>query len=361
MSGGIDSPALAAISLGVMRGEPSPFSVQAITSVYDRLIPDRERYYAGLVAKHLGIAIHYDVRDDEMSIADWDRVTIQTPEPVANPAAFAAAVTFFNGAAQHARVFLYGEGPDNALRYEWQPFLSHLLARRRILPLLGAVASDLWMHRRLPLAASLRKVVSLDAPAEQEPFPEWLDSDFAARCDCRGRWERRSSPAPPHPTRPSAYASFEDPLWQSLFEGCDLYGAESHTDIRHPYLDLRVLRFLLAVPVMPWCREKAVIRRAMSRELPMQILRRRKTPAGGSPDFERVKYSGLPRSTVALELRNYVNPDKIPRIPHTAVELRSALRPLGLSYWLQGARAGRTGGLNERPELADSRAASPRT
>jgi asparagine synthase (glutamine-hydrolysing) len=361
MSGGVDSPALAATSLRVLREEPSPFCVQAITSVYDRLVPDRERYHAGLVANHLGIPIEYDVRDDEVSITEWDRLTVQTPEPVANPAAFAAALTFFSSAAATARVFLYGEGPDNALRYEWQPFLSHLLARRRIITLLRAVASDLWMHRRVPLLASLANVATPAPTPEQERFPEWLDGDFARRCGCRERWERRGSRASPHPTRPSAYASFEDPLWQSLFEGCELYGAASHTDIRHPYLDLRVLRFLLAVPVMPWCREKAILRQALSRELPAQILRRRKTPAAGSPDFERVKSSGLPRPAVPLELRNYVNPDKIPRAPHTALELRSALRPLGLSYWLQGARGDRTGGRNERREFAEGRAASPRT
>ena len=344
MSGGIDSPALAATSLRVLREQPSPCSVQAITSVYDRLIPDRERYYAGLVAAHLDIPIHYDVRDDEISIDQWDRLTVRTPEPVANPAAFAAAVGFFANASAHARVFLYGEGPDNALRYEWRPYLSHLLARRRIVPLLRAVGADLWMHRRLPLATSLLKIAARPERAEQERFPEWLDGDFARRCDCRERWNRRSGPASPHPGKPAAYASFGDVLWQSLFEGCDFYGAASHTDIRHPYLDLRVLQYLLALPVMPWCRDKAVVRQAMARELPNQILRRRKTPVAGSPDFERVKSSGLPRPVVAPELRKYVDPDKITLVPRTPMELRRALRPLGLNYWLHGFGADRTGG-----------------
>ena len=265
MSGGIDSPALAATALRVLREHPSPFSVQAFTSVYDRLIPDRERYFAGLVAGHLDIPIHYDVRDDEISIDQWDRLTIRTPEPVANPASFAAAVRFFAGASAHAHVFLYGEGPDNALRYEWRSYLSRLLAERRIAPLLRAVGADLWMRRRLPLAASLLNIATRPEPAEQERFPEWLDSDFSRRCDCRERWNRRSGPASPHPSKPAAYASFGPVLWQSLFEGCDFYGAASHTDIRHPYLDLRVLQYLLALPVMPWCRDKAIIRQAMAR------------------------------------------------------------------------------------------------
>ena len=43
MSGGLDSPALAAICLRVLRDDSSSFSVRALTSVYERLIPDAER------------------------------------------------------------------------------------------------------------------------------------------------------------------------------------------------------------------------------------------------------------------------------------------------------------------------------
>src|SRR5262249_40624627 len=95
MSGGVDSPTLAAVALNVLREQPDEFSLQAVTSVYDRLIPDSERHYAGLVARHLRIPIAYDVRDDETSIAQWDCVSVRTSEPVDNPPAFAAGVAFF--------------------------------------------------------------------------------------------------------------------------------------------------------------------------------------------------------------------------------------------------------------------------
>jgi hypothetical protein len=96
---------------------------------------------------------------------------------------------------------------------------------------------------------------------------------------------------------------------------------------------------------MPWCRDKAIVRRAMRRELPPQILRRRKAPVAGSPDFERVKSSGLPRLVVVSELRKYVNPDKIPSVPRSAMELHSTLRALGLNYWLHGLATDRAGGV----------------
>jgi asparagine synthase (glutamine-hydrolysing) len=342
MSGGVDSPTLAAVSKSVLREDPSPYTLEAITSVYDRLIPDQERRYATLVADHLKIPIRFDVRDDETSIADWERVRIQTPEPVENPPAFAAGLEFMRKVAADRPILLYGEGPDNALRYEWRPYLAHLAATRQIRPLARAIASDFMMHRRVPLLWSLRRIAR---PPQKEPayiWPEWLNPAFAERCGCRERWNVHeallNASTTEHPTRPGGHHSFAAVVWQELFEECDLTGAMGRAEIRFPYLDLRVLRYLLAVPPVPWCRNKMIIRRAMRTALPRDVLRRPKSGVPGHPDFERVKTSGLPRLVPTPDLAKYVRPDKIPVSPRTAVELRAALRPLGLNAWLGGLR-----------------------
>jgi hypothetical protein len=59
------------------------------------------------------------------------------------------------------------------------------------------------------------------------------------------------------------YDSFGAVQWQSLFDDCDINGALTHTEIRHPFLDLRLLQYMLALPAMPWCRNKLIIRRSM--------------------------------------------------------------------------------------------------
>jgi asparagine synthase (glutamine-hydrolysing) len=337
MSGGVDSPSLAATALSLLRERSTEFSLQAITSVYDRLIPDSERYYAGLVADHLHIPIRYDVRDDETSIVDWDQVSVHTPEPVDNPPAFAAGITFAEQAATQARVFLYGEGPDNALLYEWRPYLSHLLARRHVAALVRALSNEVLMHRRLPLRSSLRRVAARGQQKEwREEFPAWLSEDLAARCGCRDRWDARQRPsASRHPIRPRGYNGLNDVRWQSLFEDCDLTGALSQSEIRHPFLDLRLLQYMLTLPAMPWCRNKLIIRRAMRGALPGDVLRRKKAPVQASPDLARVMASGFPRLVPVPNLTRYVNPSKIPSAPRSSLELRAALRPLGLNYWLQ--------------------------
>jgi hypothetical protein len=74
----------------------------------------------------------------------------------------------------------------------------------------------------------------------------------------------------------------------------------------------------------------------MRRALPDDVLRRKKTTVQVNPDFARVAASGFPRLVPSADLLRYVNPGRISAATPTSVlELRAALRPLGLNYWLQ--------------------------
>ncbi|MGH9409295.1 MAG: asparagine synthase-related protein [Vicinamibacterales bacterium] len=340
MSGGIDSTALAATAVQLLRRRGIGGTVHAMTSVYDRLIPDDEGPYARLVADHLGIPIHFDVRDDEISIADWDRVTVRTPEPVDNPPAFAAALGFLNRMSAHARVFFYGEGPDNALRYEWRAYLSYVIGRGRLGSLIRAIAGDLRMHPRILFWSSIRGIAGARHEQHQwrRTFPSWLNEDFALKTDARARWDTFERPASSaHPLRPQGYASFAAARWQPLFEDCDRQGAIAGVEFRHPFVDVRLLQYMLALPSVPWCRNKLVLRRAMRGVLPDAVLRRKKTPVRASADLVRIDMGGFPRPARASGLEKYVKIEHLPTRPATVVELRAALRPLGLNYWLQNA------------------------
>jgi asparagine synthase (glutamine-hydrolysing) len=107
------------------------------------------------------------------------------------------------------------------------------------------------------------------------------------------------------------------------------------TELRHPFLDVRLLQYMLALPAMPWCRNKLIIRRAMKARLPAAVLKRKKSTVRISPDLVRVASSGLPRLRPAPALSGYVNAGKVPPVAGSVVELRAVLRPLGLNYWLQ--------------------------
>jgi asparagine synthase (glutamine-hydrolysing) len=338
MSGGLDSPALAATAQSVLRERPAGFALGAITCVYDRLIPHGDRGNAARIAAYLDIPIRYDVRDDETSIAHWNQVSVHTPEPVANPPAFLAGIEFVRKLAPETRVLLYGEGPDEALTYEWRPYVSYLMAGWRLGSIVRAVWDDLTMHPRVPLWSSIRQIAGARQQGRRwEPrFPDWLNEEFAARCRCKERWEARQRKLPSaHPVRPRAYEGLRAVQWQVLFEDCDIAGAHGGAEFRHPFLDLRVLRYLLTLPAIPWCRNKLIIRRAMRTALPRDVLRRRKTAMPVSPDLARARLSGLPRLVPSPELLQYVNVGKLSASPSSELELRAALRPLGLNHWLQ--------------------------
>src|SRR5512144_2118902 len=114
LSGGIDSASIAAIMMPLLARRSPPTAVQAVTAVYDRLIPDRERYYAGLVARHLGIPIEFVAGDDlECFGPEWDTAATHYPEPAERglplPTVFAQRV------GAHGRVVLCGDGGDEAV------------------------------------------------------------------------------------------------------------------------------------------------------------------------------------------------------------------------------------------------------
>ena len=135
--------------------------------------------------------------------------------------------------------------------------------------------------------------------------------------------------------RPLGYDGLAATRWQPLFDDCDINGALTHCEIQHPFLDLRLVRYMLAVPAMPWCRNKLLIRRSMRTALPRDVLTRKKTTIPVSPDFKRVLAAGLPRLVPSPDLLRYVNPVKTTGMPNSSLELRAALRPLGLNYWLR--------------------------
>ena len=334
MSGGLDSSGMAAAACDLLRECPGAFSVEAFTAVYDRLIRDQERYYAGLVAKHLGIPIHFYASGQEI-LTPWDEQPLSpAPEPVADPFAYVQGVEYQKQIASHSRVFFYGEGPDNALRCDWRAHLAHLVQERRWHRLLP----DFWFHvvghPRIPFVGRVRNWLQ---GYRKPSFPAWLNPDFASRLRLRERWEELQSGLPPaHPTRPRGYRAMSISLWQDLLESFDILGSRTASEVRHPYLDLRMLRFLLSVPAIPWCCNKYVSRRALAGALPRQVVSRPKAPLAKDPTYERARRSGMPNFPVTEALLWYISPERIPRSVGKNIEdFRVNMRPIGLAYWLR--------------------------
>ena len=335
MSGGVDSPTLAATAHDLLRYRSDKSAVRAFTIAYDGY--DEERYYAGLVAAKLGIPIEFSGWTKDTFDPEWQQTSFHTPEPVSHPARLPADSTYHQRMAAHSRVAFYGEGPDNALHYEWPTYLSYLMRHRRFVLLLRDLGCQAVLDPRL-LTIAVSRIVKRPASNETEScFPDWFNPDFENHLQLRARWQELQVQLPsPHPIRPVSHRSFDLSLWQSIFEGYDPASTRAPLEVRHPFLDVRLLSYLLAVPTVPWCRSKYLLRRAMREMLPEPVLRRPKAPLINDPWTERMLECGLPPLIPAPLLNQYVDVNRASQAP---VRDRNRFwvdfRTRSLNYWLR--------------------------
>jgi asparagine synthase (glutamine-hydrolysing) len=157
------------------------------------------------------------------------------------------------------------------------------------------------------------------------------------------RWEQLLAEQPHiHPRRPEAYQILTTLFWTQLFESYDPEVTNFPIETRHPLFDLRLLSYLMALPTLPVCVDKRLMRMAMRGMLPEQVLSRRKAPLTGDPLVEVMRRNGFYTKNplrLAPELAAYVRFDWIPRLTDTtqgADQLWANLRVLSLNYWLCG-------------------------
>jgi len=336
MSGGIDSPTLAAISRDLLRDRSGTESIRAFTTVQGE---DSERHYAGLVASHLGIPIEFFEHTEAID-PEWFRKPGHTPEPDPWPTSLAAGYAYNQGLARHSRVVFFGEGPDNALFYEWRSYFAYLLRERHFGRLVQDVMSHLVLHRRLP-TRTLQHLFRLQKPKgnPSPAFPEWLNSELESRLQLRARWQASfATPPSANNIRPNSYRSFGLIHWQGIFASFDAERTGACLEVRHPYLDLRVLRYLLAVPAVPWCRSKYLLRRSMTGILPKAVLSRPKTPVLKDVWGERMFEYGMPPALPAPFLERYVDLARVRETPLPGADsFWKDFRVRSLGYWLRNA------------------------
>ncbi|NJO20142.1 MAG: hypothetical protein HC838_08905 [Spirulinaceae cyanobacterium RM2_2_10] len=113
-------------------------------------------------------------------------------------------------------------------------------------------------------------------------------------------------------------------------------------ETRLPFLDLRLLNFLLALPPLPWFVGKEILRQAGRDRLPMAICQRPKTALGGLPFYLALQRQGFPGEIFSHEsnsgINAYVNQRLLAIAAGSSLPPMLAwgcLRPVSLHYWLQ--------------------------
>jgi asparagine synthase (glutamine-hydrolysing) len=334
ISGGLDSPTVAVTAARQLTGTGA---LQGFTITYDRMLPDQEGKYAGIVAGHIGMPIHYIAGEDYGLFERCEPPAFRFPEPSAMELA-AMNDDLCRLAAAHGPVMLTGQGGDPGL----VPSLSFYKGKR-FPRLLWDGASYFLSHGHHPkVGFHLAWLRWRGLPtSEYPPFPNWLEPNFESRARLRERWrEIMDEPAPVHPDRPAAYGSVSQTDWAGVFEPHDPGWSGKLLEVRHPLMDLRVLRFMLRLPTLPWCADKELLRVAMRGDLPESVLRRPKAPLAGDPLIgllRKEKSKRLTNFTPAAGLDNFVLRQRIPPLVGENIPPDPALhlRPLSLSMWLQ--------------------------
>jgi asparagine synthase (glutamine-hydrolysing) len=278
LSGGLDSGSVCATAARIARECGNSPALKAFTISWRPLFEDHEPHFAQLAARHLGLA--HEILEEDFIRPD-DRQAAIAPEPSAE-FFLDREDRFCQNISQHARVILAGDGGDDVLSGQSWPYLKYLYERGEWGEIFRSFGGYFGSHGRFPpLRGGFRNRIRhwLGANDASRPVPSWLKDGFAERT--RAESEERfhdCSLVGEHPLHPDAYRGLHRGYWASVHETEDAGFTGVTLETRAPLLDLRILRFLLRLPPVPWCINKELTRRAMKGGLPYEVLVRPKTP-----------------------------------------------------------------------------------
>jgi asparagine synthase (glutamine-hydrolysing) len=357
LSGGLDSSTVATTARELSGSTGGTLDLRAYTVVYESLIPDQDGRYAREVAEFLKIPLQSILVDALRPFERWEEPETWSPEPVDDPF-FAGLFDQFRAIAADCRVVLSGEGADNLMHFEMWPFVRHLMRNQEWRSLLTETPRYLWRRPSI-LPGIKRRVQGLFGKDPTAPiYPRWLAPDFARRLNLKDRAKEWSElPAfRPHPILPKAHASLSLPQWSTAFEQENPGITRCPVEVRHPFLDLRIVDFLLALPPFPLFFEKKLLREAVAGRVPESVRRRPKTPLAGDPLVEHMRQSQagwMEPVEWSAEIDSYVKQSALTPLRNetNSEQARASVRPLCLNFWLQSARKVR---YNLRAEVRDA-------
>ena len=336
LSGGMDSGSVAATAREVAPAT----NLRAFTVTCEHLIGDREGYFAKQTADFLGIPIQFLPIDHIKPFEYGENDDLPSPEPV-DDSLVAGGREQFAAVAKHSRVALDGEGSDNLMHFQLAPYTKYLFGRGEWLTLASAISGYLWTKRARWYRIGFRAWRRVRQTGHSNTCPTWITRDFARRTNAEERWRNFGPPiaSPSHPVHPDGHASFDLPHWARMFEGSDSESTKKLVEVRFPYLDLRMVEYLLALPPYPFFLNKKIERDAMKGTLPESILSRPKTPFAGDPAAMATAEKRWDHWDWKGEIARYIDREALLRRdgPYPA-HGTSCIRAVCLNFWLRGVR-----------------------
>jgi asparagine synthase (glutamine-hydrolysing) len=348
LSGGLDSTSIATAAVAARKERNvTPLKLSAFTLDFYPLFQHEEGFLAQEFASSLGLPSELIHLAHILPCDGVDGGSFTLPEPSALP--YPAIQPFYvSRFRRDSRVLLTGDGGDEILRAESAPFLVYAASRFGKAYAASVLLRYLISFRRLPaLGAGLRsgllRLVGQRRPVQT--FPPWLTPSFEEQFDLRMRFtEVTEKPSSNHPYHPWSYAKLVQFI-PPLMEGQDATFSGHPLEARAPFLDRRLLRFLLRLPPIPWFMEKEILRRAQRGILPDRIRLRPKVPLQDDPLLLHIaakKWSPRAPELCPTVLRDIINWQLLTGClsagPNT--ELYVHLRPVLLALWLNAVENG---------------------
>ena len=342
MSGGLDSPTVAASAKRTTMRRGGSISLRAYTQVFERLIPDDERRYAGLAADALQIPIEFLMADDCQLYDRFDDPGSLSCEPVNHPIAHSERA-FLQHVSAWSRIALTGIGADPGLATLLSVHFRRLISKKQFSRALADAAQYLAAEGRFSRLYIRRRWRNWFGSKKTylPSYPVWLNAELDRKLDLTSRWKEMNCPAPPNDSiRPEAWRQMVSPFWTNFFESYDASSTGVSLDVRHPFFDLRLVKFLLALPALPWSSDKELLREAARGVLPKAIRLRRKHPLAADPVVALLQQPGsawVDRFEAVPVLERYVRRNSIPQV-FRETKIWAAwinLRPLSLNFWLK--------------------------
>jgi len=337
LSGGMDSGSVVTIAQEISSRHGGIPKVMSYTAGYDSLIPDDEHLYARELTNHLGISNHYLALDKVQFFEKWDDPDCRLPEPTENPMS-AGFFEYFKMVSSDCAVALSGEGADNLMYFQMWPYIKELQRDKQWSRLAAETAWFLWI-RPFPWLGISSRIRSFAGQVKgHNRLPLWIAPEFIKRVGLIERWEECNGSGLPderHSSRTWAHASMLLPQWTNFFESQDPGVTHCAVEVRYPFLDLRIVEYLLAIPAFPWTYKKKLLRESMINKMPERLRLRPKTPLSADPVATKIRDRGkewIKNKPLSERVCDFVVPSMLDSCVRIEVE---QFRPYCLDLWLR--------------------------